>query len=197
VCHAHGVKFPPLYHRIAEDPQSERALLSAVGFTGAFAACRGITHAIRAGVGPFGNMSVGGRHLHHSTPGILGLLSVGFLWTQQAYTGHDAQPQWGSRITATLYGVFSALTLDEFALWMDLSDDYWTPAGRKSIDAAVIFGGLVNIVAIVSSVLDDGEKMPGWLKRLGTFDVSHTPGPAFAAAAPATLANAPAPATAQ
>ena len=67
----------------ADDPQCERALLSAVGFTGAFAACRGITHAIRAGVGPFGNMSVGGRHLHHSTPGILGLLGIGFVWTQQ------------------------------------------------------------------------------------------------------------------
>jgi hypothetical protein len=165
------------YHRIAEDPQSERAFLSAVGFTGAFGACRGITHAIKDGIGPFGNMSVGGRHLHHSTPGILGLIGIGFLWTQTAFVGHDRPPQWGSRITSSLYGICAALTLDEFALWMDLSDDYWTPAGRKSVDAAVMFGGLTSIVAIVSAVVDDDDVMPSWLKALGRFDISHGPGP--------------------
>jgi hypothetical protein len=165
------------YHRIAEDPQSERAFLSAVGFTGAFAACRGVTHAIKAGVGPFGNMSVGGRHLHHSTPGILGLLGIGFLWTQTAYVGHDRPPQWGSRITSSMYGICSAMTLDEFALWMDLQDDYWDAAGRKSIDAVMLFGGLLSIVAIVSAVLDDNDVMPNWIKELGRFDIAHAPGP--------------------
>jgi hypothetical protein len=180
-----------LYRRhFTEDPQAERALLSAVGFTTAFGACRGITHAIRAGVGPFGNMSVGGRHLHHSTPGILGLLGIGFIWTQRAYVGDDHPPQWGSRITATLYGICSALTLDEFALWMDLSDDYWTPAGRKSIDAVALFGGLLSIVAIASAALDDNDVMPTWLKRLGTFDISHTPGPAATAPSPENAAAA-------
>jgi hypothetical protein len=163
--------------RFAHEPQAERALLSSVGFTGAFAACRGVTHAIRAGVGPFGNMSVGGRHLHHSTPGILGLIGIGFIWTQTAFTGDDRPPQWGSRITSSLYGICAALTLDEFALWMDLSDDYWTPAGRKSIDAVVMFGGLTSIVAIVSAVVDDDDVMPSWLKRIGRFDISHSPGP--------------------
>jgi hypothetical protein len=163
--------------RFAHEPQAERALLSSVGFTAAFAACRGVTHAIRAGVGPFGNMSVGGRHLHHSTPGILGLIGIGFIWTQTAFTGDDRPPQWGSRITSCLYGICAALTLDEFALWMDLSDDYWTPAGRKSIDAVVMFGGLTSIVAIVSAVVDDDDVMPSWLKRIGRFDISHSPGP--------------------
>jgi hypothetical protein len=168
--------------RFAHEPQAERALLSSIGFTGAFAACRGVTHAIKAGVGPFGNMSVGGRHLHHSTPGILGLIGIGFIWTQTAFTGDDSPPQWGSRITSTLYGICAALTLDEFALWMDLSDDYWTPAGRKSIDAAVLFGGLTSIVAVASTVVDDNDVMPAWLKKLGAFDISHAPGPPRAAA---------------
>jgi hypothetical protein len=183
--------------RFAHDPQAERALLSAVGFTGAFAACRAVTHAIRAGVGPFRNMSVGGRHLHHSTPGILGLIGIGFIWTQTAFTGDDRPPQWGSRITASMYGICSALTLDEFALWMDLSDDYWTPAGRKSVDAAALFGGLTSIVAIVSAVVDDNDVMPSWLKRLGRFDIAHSPGPAVATAHRLAPENAPAPATAQ
>jgi hypothetical protein len=37
----------------------------------------------------------------------------------------------------------SALTLDEFALWLNLQDDYWTKQGRESIDAVVIFGSLL------------------------------------------------------
>ena len=39
----------------------------------------------------------------------------------------------------------SALTLDEFALWLDLHDDYWDKQGRKSIDAVAIFGGLLTM----------------------------------------------------
>ena len=166
----------------AHDPQAERALLSAVGFTGGFAACRAITHSIKAGVGPFRNMSAGGHHLHHSTPGILGLIGVGFFWVQRAFTGEDEPPQWGSRITATLYGIFAAMTLDEFALWMDLHDDYWDAQGRKSIDAAVIFGGVANVVAILSAKLDDDDKLPAWFKKIGTLDIKAAGGPPRAAA---------------
>ena len=36
---------------------------------------------------------------------------------------------------AILYGVGAALTLDEFALWLNLEDVYWSPQGRSSIDA--------------------------------------------------------------
>jgi hypothetical protein len=163
-----------LYQRNFGDAQRERALLSAAGFTGAFAAARGITHAIKAGVGPFRNMSAGGRHLHHSTFGIFGLLGIGFLWTQQVFTGHDEPPRWGSRVTATTYGVAAALTLDEFALWLDLHDDYWDKKGRKSIDAVAIFGGLLGIVLASSEALDELGLMPDVLKRLASFDIgSH------------------------
>jgi hypothetical protein len=126
-------------------PRRERAFLSAVGFTTAFATCRGITHAIRANVGPFRNISAGGTHIHHSTFGIFGLLGVGYFWTYQLGIGSPAERRWTSRITATLYGVAGALTLDEFALWLDLHDDYWDKQGRKSIDAVAIFGGLLTL----------------------------------------------------
>ena len=184
------MKLAELYReQFAHDSQAERALLSSVGFTASFAACRAITHSIRAGVGPFQNMSVGGRHMHHSTPGIFGLLGIGFVWTNRAYVGDDRPPQWGSRITATLYGVCAALTLDEFALWMNLSDDYWTPAGRKSIDAVILFGGLLSITAIGAAVLDENDVMPTWLKRLGRFDIAHTPGPPASTPSPENAAS--------
>lgn len=132
------------YGRHFADPRRERAFLSATSFTTTFAVARAITHSIRAGVGPFGNVSAGGRHIHHSTFGILGLLGVGYVWTYRWGFGHPGS-RWGSRISAAGYGIFSALTLDEFALWLDLHDDYWDKQGRKSIDAVAIFGGLLTM----------------------------------------------------
>jgi hypothetical protein len=48
-----------------------------------------------------------------------------------------------SRLIAILYGVGAALTLDEFALWLNLANDYWSPEGRESIDAVILFGALL------------------------------------------------------
>jgi len=163
---------PGLYQRHFSNAQRERALLSSVGFTGAFAAARGITHAIRANVGPFRNITPGGKHIHHSTFGILGLLSVGFLWAHQIFTGHDDPPRWGSRVTAASFGVASALTLDEFSLWLDLQDDYWSSQGRKSIDAVAIFGGLLAIGAVGGPALDELGLLPEVAKRLAPLDIS-------------------------
>jgi hypothetical protein len=130
------------YLRHFANPRRERAFLSATGFTGAFAACRIVTHSIRAGIGPFHNLSAGGRHLHHSTFGILGQIALGYVWTYQWAMGVDPNRRAASRASAVVYGVASALTLDEFALWFDLQDDYWSAAGRKSIDAVALFGGV-------------------------------------------------------
>ena len=156
-----------LYERHFSDPQRERAFLSAVGFTTAFATARGITHAIRAGVGPFHNVSEGGRHIHHSTFGILGLLGLGYLWTYRVALGPAPGRRWPSRVAASVYGVASALTLDEFALWLDLNDDYWDKQGRKSIDAVAIFGGLLTIGVAGKPALQELGLLPKLIKRAG------------------------------
>ncbi|HEY1866144.1 MAG TPA: hypothetical protein VGG55_03660 [Candidatus Acidoferrales bacterium] len=44
---------------------------------------------------------------------------------------------------ALLYGAGAALTLDEFALWLNLEDVYWARQGRASIDAIILFGTLL------------------------------------------------------
>jgi len=154
-----------LYERHFSDPRRERAFLSAVGFTTAFATARGITHAIRAGVGPFHNISEGGRHIHHSTIGILGLLSIGYVWTQQIAVGVQPCARWPSRVSATTYGIAAALTLDEFALWLDLHDDYWDKQGRKSIDAVAIFAGLLGIAVGGRGALKELGLLPKALER--------------------------------
>src|SRR6202000_3108475 len=83
------------------------------------------------------------RHIHHMTFGILGLLATGFAWNGQVAIGTPNSSHWGSRVSAVSYGIASALTLDEFALWLNLEDDYWTKQGRESIDAVAIFGALL------------------------------------------------------
>ena len=72
---------------------------------------------------------VGGMHLHHLVFGILLLLGFGYLWLAQVGTGIGRSLDWPSRLTALLYGVGAALTLDEFALWLRLEDVYWAREG--------------------------------------------------------------------
>jgi len=129
--------------QFAADPRRERLFLASSGFFAGFGAARAITHAILHRVGPFRNMSIGGRHLHHLVFGIGGLLAVGYLWL--GLFGVSTNSQRLSRATAVGYGVASALTLDEFALWLNLQDVYWAKQGRQSVDAVAIFGGLLSI----------------------------------------------------
>lgn len=131
-----------LYCKHFEDRRKERQLLSTGAFFVTFAAVRAITHAIRAERGPFRNITPGGRHIHHMTFGITGLLTVGYLWLLEI--GIDERRR-ASRLTSIAYGSGAALTLDEFALWLNLADDYWNSEGRESIDAVVLFGSLLGL----------------------------------------------------
>ncbi len=124
-----------------QNERRERLFLASLGFLVAFAIVRGITHLIRAGVGPFHNVSSGGLHIHHLVWGILLLLVVGYVWLIEQGTGSNLL----SSVTAIAFGVGAALTLDEFALWLNLQDVYWTGPGRESIDAVVISAGLLSV----------------------------------------------------
>jgi hypothetical protein len=134
-----------LYCKHFEDRRKERQLLSTTSFLVTFAGVRAITHAIRAERGPFKNITPGGRHIHHMTFGIMGLLSVGYLWMLEI--GVD-EARGASRATSLAYGAGAALTLDEFALWLNLADDYWNKQGRESIDAVVLFGALLALSVV-------------------------------------------------
>jgi hypothetical protein len=134
-----------LYSRHFSDRRKERQLLSTAAFFVTFATVRAITHAIRAERGPFKNITPGGRHIHHMTFGIASLLTVGYLWLLEIGTNEQRR---ASLVTSLVYGSGAALTLDEFALWLNLEDDYWTKQGRESIDAVVLFGSLLSLSVI-------------------------------------------------
>lgn len=148
-----------LYHKHFDDRRKERQLFATGSFFSTFAAVRAITHAIRAQRGPFRNITPGGRHIHHMTFGIAGLLTVGYLWMLEYGVNEE---RWSSRATAAIFGSGAALTLDEFALWLNLEDVYWTKEGRESIDAVVLFGSLLSLSVIGRGFLGDlvGIKVP-------------------------------------
>jgi hypothetical protein len=131
-----------LYHYHFADPHRERAFLAAVSFFLTFSVIRILTHTIHSGEGPFHNIEVGGLHIHHMVWGISLLLILGYLGVVQVGTGMPGTSVWASRVMALLFGLASALTLDEFALWLNLKDVYWLPQGRESIDAVFLFGSL-------------------------------------------------------
>jgi len=134
-----------VYRRHFAAPRRERLFLSSLGFFVTFFAVRGVTHAIRAGVGGLHDIAASGVHIHHLVWGILLLLVVGYAWLVQVGTGMESGTRPSSRITALLYGIGAALTLDEFALWLRLEDVYWSREGRESIEAVLLFGGLLSV----------------------------------------------------
>lgn len=108
-----------------------------------FLLVRFITHRIRDGRPMFfmRNVQHGSTHIHHLVPGILLLLTSGYILATLDF------PREGPAI---LYGIGAALTLDEFALWLELKDVYWQREGRKSIDAVVVFATVVAIGGVTA-----------------------------------------------
>jgi len=76
--------------------------------------------------------SEGGTHVHHMVIGVVLMVIAGILLIATAATGLLEQ------ILALLFGAGVALTLDEFALILNLQDVYWRKEGRLSVDAVII-----------------------------------------------------------
>ena len=133
-----------LREHIADRPR-RRLFLASVSFFLTFAMVRGMVFAIQHQIPPFHYIIMGGRHIHHLVLGILILLAVGYGWLCEVGTGSDSSSILASALMSLLYGVGAALTLDEFALWLNLKDVYFVREGRSSIDAVVLFGSLLAI----------------------------------------------------
>jgi len=132
-----------LYRRYFREPRRERLFIASLVFFVTFGITRLITHAIRGGMGAF-HVSFHGQHVHHLVWGIFLLLAVGYVWMVQTDPGKGQPSPRLGRILAAVYGFGAALTLDEFALWLNLRDVYWEHQGRASIDAVALFGALVS-----------------------------------------------------
>ena len=138
-----GTSFGKIIHERIPDRPRRRLFVASVSFFLTFAGVRAVVFAVLHQIPPFHFIEHSGRHIHHLVFGIMILLAVGYGWLADVGTGEDDSSILLSRLMSILYGVGAALTLDEFALWLNLKDVYWSPEGRTSIDAIILFGALL------------------------------------------------------
>jgi hypothetical protein len=138
-----GTSFGAAIHERISDRPRRRLFVASVSFFLTFAGVRAVVFAVLHQIPPFHFIDHGGHHIHHLVFGIIILLLVGYGWLADIGTGADDSSILLSRLMSILYGVGAALTLDEFALWLNLEDVYWSPQGRSSIDAVILFGALL------------------------------------------------------
>jgi hypothetical protein len=133
-------------------PHHETVLFNMLGgFVGAFGLVRVSTHGIRSGWWPFGNVRVGGRHIHHFVPGIL--LAFG--------SGAAALAVRSERLETTLalpFGAGIGLTFDEAALLLDLEDVYWTRKGLLSVQLSLGLAVILSTAILAFRMLRRGER---------------------------------------
>jgi hypothetical protein len=132
-----------LYQEGIVETGREDQFLFLLAFLCSFGFIRTSAHLIRAEVSWWpGNVEVGGTHIHHLVWGICVLLIFG-------YFGVALEPDspW-SEIVAVMFGIGTGLTLDEFALWLNLRDVYWEEEGRRSIDAVIVAASLAGLVLV-------------------------------------------------
>jgi hypothetical protein len=136
----------------AEASRTETVLFNLLGgFLGSFAVVRISTWGIRENVGPFRNVKIGGRHIHHFVPGILIAFGSG---TAALLTDDDKVEQ---RLAIPM-GAGIGLTFDEAALLLDLRDVYWTREGLLSVQLSLGATAILSIAILTLRMLRRGER---------------------------------------
>jgi hypothetical protein len=122
-------------------------------FVATFIAARGITYLLRhqPRVGPFRNLRVGRRHIHHFVPGIVIAFGAG----AAAILTRDEDLELK---LAVPFGVGMGLTLDESALLLELDDVYWSREGLLSVQITLAVTALLASLALALRFLRRGEQ---------------------------------------
>jgi len=134
-------------------PERETALLNLLGsFVVSFAVVRLSTYTIRARgtFGPFRDLRLGRRHVHHFVPGIVLAFVAGGM---SVISRNEDLDRW----LALPFGAGVALTLDESALLLDLEDVYWTEEGVVSVQITMAAIALLGAGELARRVLRRGE----------------------------------------
>jgi hypothetical protein len=123
-------------------------------FVAAFGAARWVTYILRGRttLGPFRNLRVGRRHIHHFVPGIV----LAFVSGAVAIVtrDEDLEPK-----LAIPFGIGMGLTLDESALLLELDDVYWTRQGILSVQIALAVASMLGALALGLRFLRRGEQI--------------------------------------
>jgi hypothetical protein len=106
----------------------------------------------RGSLGPFRDVYLGKRHIHHFVPGIaLAFASgaVGVVTRDESLKPRLAVP----------LGIGMALTIDESALLLELDDVYWTPEGVVGVQIALGATAMLGTIALGLRFLRRGEQI--------------------------------------
>lgn len=136
-----------------EAPTRENALFNLLAsFVVTFCAARGITHLLRENqrVGPFKNVILGRRHIHHFVPGIVLTFVSG---TLALTTRSEAlEPK-----LAIVFGAGMGMTLDESALLLELDDVYWSQEGLVSVQITLAVIAFLGALLLGARFVRRGE----------------------------------------
>ena len=133
----------------------ENALFNLLtSFVITFALARWITFTLRQRqtVGPFRNLQVGQRRIHHFVPGII----IAFVAGAAAIVTRDERIE--SRL-AVPFGIGMGLTLDESALLLELEDVYWSREGILSVQITLAVISLLASLGLALRFLRRGEEL--------------------------------------
>ncbi|SOD58824.1 hypothetical protein SAMN06297387_101343 [Streptomyces zhaozhouensis] len=130
------------WYRNIVEPGKQPLLLALLAFVLTFAVTRCVTRLIRAGRGPFHDVSAGGQHVHHVVPGVLLMLVGGFGGVATGGRG------WAAGVLAVVFGVGAGLVLDEFALILYMQDVYWSERGRQSVEVVMVTTALGGMLLV-------------------------------------------------
>ena len=138
-----------------EMPRRENALFNLLAsFVTSFSLARGISYLLRSRrrFGPFRNLRIGERHIHHFVPGIL--LAFGSGATAILTDNEQIEPR-----LALAFGTGMGLTLDESALLLELDDVYWTREGVLSVQITLAAMALISATILGARLLRRGEEV--------------------------------------
>jgi hypothetical protein len=136
-------------------PTRENSLFNLLAsFATTFLAVRTVTYALktRPAVGPFRNLRVGHRHIHHYVPGIVIALVSGA-------AGIVTRDERLEPFLAVPFGVGMGLTLDESALLLELEDVYWAREGLLSVQITLTVMAMLGALALGLRFLRRGEEL--------------------------------------
>ena len=133
----------------------ENAMFNLFGsFVATLSLTRWITRLLRgrSTLGPFRNVYLGRRHIHHFVPGI------GLAFAAGAAAVVTRNESLKPRLAVPL-GIGMGLTIDESALLLDLDDVYWTPEGVVGVQIALAATAMLGTVALGLRFLRRGEEI--------------------------------------
>jgi hypothetical protein len=138
-----------------EVSERENALFNLlVSFVGSFAAARWIARTLRRrrSFGPFRDVRLGRRHIHHFVPGIVLAFASGAVSIVSRDEHLDPK-------LAIPFGMGMGLTLDESALLLELEDVYWSREGVISVQITLAVTAMLGALALGLRFLRRGEQL--------------------------------------